>query len=243
MIDPQKPAEAAQFFVKNFRDMPDEQIDDLVRTLWFDYKLLPRALGKTGIRLGGRSSYLDRLIAGIRALFIAERPAEQIAALDVGGGLTTVLRIVPAGRKAVADICVDAMREAGLRFPPDIDFVNAPAEALPFSDRSFTHVFCSNALDHFEDPVAAVAEIRRVLEPGGFCIIAVDVLPTDKGARNLLHPHSFTREKLHAFLSERFRVLDFYAQPKGGKVGFHRLAKGDTEPRKDKDEMIYVLRA
>jgi SAM-dependent methyltransferase len=250
MLDPRKPAEAAQFFIKNFRDTPEEKLDNLVGTLWFDHKLLTRALRTTGVHLSRRKpSGLGNSLAAARE-FIRKilrragfgRSSRPMAALDVGGGLTSVLRIIPANRKVVVDICVDAMREAGLQLPTQIEFVNAPAESLPFPDRTFTHVFCSNALDHFEDPVAALTEIRRVLGPDGFCIIAVDVLPTDKGARNLLHPHSFTREKLESLLSGHFSILDSYPQPNGGKVGFHRLAKGDTRPRTDKDELIYVLR-
>lgn len=41
------------------------------------------------------------------------------------------------------------------------------AESLPFADASFDQVTCLGALLYFEDPVLALAEIRRVLKPGG----------------------------------------------------------------------------
>ena len=41
------------------------------------------------------------------------------------------------------------------------------AEALPFADASFDHVACLGALLYFQDPAKALAEMRRVMRPGG----------------------------------------------------------------------------
>ncbi len=41
------------------------------------------------------------------------------------------------------------------------------AESLPFPDASFDHVTCISAMLYFDDPDAALAEMRRVLKPGG----------------------------------------------------------------------------
>jgi SAM-dependent methyltransferase len=45
------------------------------------------------------------------------------------------------------------------------------AEALPFPDASFDHVACIAALLYFDDPHRALAEIRRVLKPGGRVVL------------------------------------------------------------------------
>jgi len=46
-------------------------------------------------------------------------------------------------------------------------------ESLPFRSNSFDKVICKGALDHFLSPDKTMAEISRVLKPGGEVIIAV----------------------------------------------------------------------
>ena len=53
-------------------------------------------------------------------------------------------------------------------------YVAARAEALPFADGSFDVVSTFNALDHVEDVDAALAEMRRVLAPGGTLLLLVE---------------------------------------------------------------------
>ncbi len=48
-----------------------------------------------------------------------------------------------------------------------IDLRQAPAEALPFEDASFDTVVSTLVLCTVRDPVRALAEVRRVLRPGG----------------------------------------------------------------------------
>ena len=48
-----------------------------------------------------------------------------------------------------------------------IEFVEADVEALPFEDRSFELVLTYTGLHCFPDPPAAIAEMARVLRPGG----------------------------------------------------------------------------
>ena len=53
--------------------------------------------------------------------------------------------------------------------------VRATAERIPFAAGSFDRVFAINALHHFSDHAAFVAECRRVLRPGGaFMTIGLD---------------------------------------------------------------------
>lgn len=47
--------------------------------------------------------------------------------------------------------------------------------ALELPDASQTFVYCSNVLEHIPDDRAAMAEIRRVLKPGGHAAIMVPI--------------------------------------------------------------------
>jgi SAM-dependent methyltransferase len=53
------------------------------------------------------------------------------------------------------------------------EFREENAEALSFADATFDHVNCSGVVHHTTDPQKAVAEIARVLKPGGTALISV----------------------------------------------------------------------
>ena len=46
-------------------------------------------------------------------------------------------------------------------------FVAGDATCLPLADRSFDFVFCASLIEHVLDPSALLAELYRVLQPGG----------------------------------------------------------------------------
>lgn len=54
---------------------------------------------------------------------------------------------------------------------------------------SFDLAFCSNALDHTEDPVAVVDAIARAVRPGGF--VAIDVYTREGSRENWWQLHQF----------------------------------------------------
>ncbi|MEQ1687074.1 MAG: class I SAM-dependent methyltransferase [Sphingopyxis sp.] len=49
-------------------------------------------------------------------------------------------------------------------------------DALPFADGAFDTILCNAVLEHVEHPQAIVAELARVLKPGGHAILAVPFL-------------------------------------------------------------------
>lgn len=63
-----------------------------------------------------------------------------------------------------------------------IEWLNSPAEKLPFPDNSFDRVVSQFGLMYFEDQGAAVQEMIRVLKPGGSLAVAVwDSLANNPG--------------------------------------------------------------
>jgi ubiquinone/menaquinone biosynthesis C-methylase UbiE len=64
---------------------------------------------------------------------------------------------------------------------PPVEVVDAPAERLPFPDGSFDTVVSTLVLCTVRDQPAALAEIRRVLAPGGVLLFLEHVRAEDPG--------------------------------------------------------------
>ena len=110
--------------------------------------------------------------------------------LDVAAGTGHVARrFAPQVRSVVAVDATKAMldrgwieaKRAALR---NVVFMQADAAALPFVDGSFDVVVSRFALHHFEDPTVQIAEMRRVLRPGGRLAVAdLSATPTRRSPR------------------------------------------------------------
>ena len=62
----------------------------------------------------------------------------------------------------------------------DAEVARAPAEALPFEESSFDAVVSTMVLCTVPEPAAAIAEIRRVLAPGGSLVFVEHVRSDDR---------------------------------------------------------------
>jgi len=75
------------------------------------------------------------------------------------------------GLELDADIIAKAQRNAG--HLPDVTLTRGNIFALPFPDDYFDGVILSEILEHIDDDVAGLREVRRVLKPGGVVAITV----------------------------------------------------------------------
>ncbi len=57
--------------------------------------------------------------------------------------------------------------------PSGLPGVQADMQRLPFADGTFDGIFCLHVLEHVPDDRAGIAELRRVLRPGGEAVIVV----------------------------------------------------------------------
>jgi ubiquinone/menaquinone biosynthesis C-methylase UbiE len=71
----------------------------------------------------------------------------------------------------VSPAMLDQARARARRLGRDVDLVVGDAQALPFDDASFDTVVCALGLCSFADPKGAIAEMKRVLRPGGHLIL------------------------------------------------------------------------
>jgi len=116
--------------------------------------------------------YEQNEYAGLERALL-EFAADARALLEVGCGTGHFIGLVTARGRAAVGLDLSARMLAQARASlPALPLVRGRAEALPFSDRRLDRVFCMNALHHFSDHRAFVAEARRVLAPGGGLMIA-----------------------------------------------------------------------
>jgi ubiquinone/menaquinone biosynthesis C-methylase UbiE len=97
------------------------------------------------------------------------RPQAGQRALDVGAGpglLSAVLSSVVA--EAVA---LDPSQALLGHAPDGVRAVVGNAEAMPFEDAAFDLVTCVNSLHHVADLARTLAEMARVLAPGGSIVV------------------------------------------------------------------------
>jgi arsenite methyltransferase len=114
-----------------------------------------------------------------RALgLIDPQPGERLVDVACGAGASALVAADEYGLEvngidSSEDLLAEARAGAESRGLADrATFVAADAEALPIADESFDLALCECSLCLFEDKPRAVAEVHRVLRPGGRVALA-----------------------------------------------------------------------
>jgi SAM-dependent methyltransferase len=95
--------------------------------------------------------------------------------LEVGSGAHGIL--FGSGSSRAIGVDPLAVQYAGLfaAWQRNVPTVAAVGEHLPFADATFDVVLCDNVVDHAARPAAIVAELARLLVPGGLLYFTVNV--------------------------------------------------------------------
>ncbi|MGI8903129.1 MAG: class I SAM-dependent methyltransferase [Solirubrobacteraceae bacterium] len=94
---------------------------------------------------------------------------------------------------------------------PDVDAVVAPGESWPVADGSFDVVLCASMLSEVAELDELVAEVERVLAPGGVVVATVPFFFNEVKSTEYWR---FTREGIRRLLGRRLVVLE--ATSRGG---------------------------
>jgi demethylmenaquinone methyltransferase/2-methoxy-6-polyprenyl-1,4-benzoquinol methylase len=105
------------------------------------------------------------------------QPGERVLDLAAGTGTSSV-PFDRAGAVVTAADFSEGMLAEGRRRHPELNFVWADATDLPFDDASFDAVTISFGLRNVVDTERALAEMLRVLRPGGRVVICEFSTPT-----------------------------------------------------------------
>jgi SAM-dependent methyltransferase len=125
--------------------------------------------------LSAALSSLDREVHDVLDLFCGARPYDDL----LPAGARIVGLDIEESPYGVADVITD--------------------EFLPFPDESFDLILCIQAFYYLADPTSAVAELRRVLRPGGTLLVSVPfVWEYDRSVLT----HRFTGPQLATFFSD-----------------------------------------
>jgi malonyl-CoA O-methyltransferase len=93
-------------------------------------------------------------------------------ALDVGCGTGfNVQRLAERGFAVTGLEPAEGMRERAQRLNPGSTIVDGDIENMPFADGSFDLAMSIEVIRYLKDPTRGLAEIARVLRPGGTAII------------------------------------------------------------------------
>ena len=146
---------------------------------------------------------------GRRVLF--RRLIERVASdrdtpvLDVGTSTGTNLRmLVEMGYRDITglDMSADAIRFCAEKGLPPVR--QGDITAMPFEADRFGLVLATDVVEHVDDDTAAVAEVARVLTPGGFALFTVPAFQSLWGLQDEVSHHK-----------RRYR-----------RAGFRRLVEG-----------------
>ncbi len=152
----------------------------------FSQKGVPDLLGRKYLHFGKIISLLK------------PKPKEKI--LDVGcnrGGLVKEIRLVcPEAEVLGCDINADAISASDV---PGLYVMHA--NKLEYPENSFDKIVSSHTIEHVPDVAEALEEMRRVLKPGGICVL---VYPFEifRGSNNLFsawraHGNPMVARKFH----------------------------------------------
>ncbi len=117
--------------------------------------------------------------AEVEAWFLLPRLQPGMRLLDAGCGPGTVTaglaRAVSPGEVFGLDVASGVLEHARAHVAEEsvdnVTFVAGDVYGLDFADGEFDVVYANQLLQHLTDPVRALAEMRRVLKPGGLLAV------------------------------------------------------------------------
>lgn len=108
-------------------------------------------------------------------LKILPKDAEKILDIGCSSGVLTaqIAKALPKSKVTGLDSYDKAIIFARAKYPK-ITFVVADAHKLPFGNKSFDLIICTETLEHVIDPGKVLSEMQRVLKKNGRAIISMD---------------------------------------------------------------------
>ncbi len=148
--------------------------------------------------------------------------------LDAGCGVGYGSAFLARGARRVVGVDRDpeAIAYARRRYgAPNVEFAVGDLMALDLPDASFDAVTAFEVIEHLPDQDAFLAEVGRVLRPGGALVVSTPRADeTTDHPVNPFHERELTPADLESLLRRRFSQVELYGQRRL-QTPWHRIAQ------------------
>lgn len=160
----------------------------------------------------------------LRAYFREHRLRAGLV-LEAGSGSFSHFAVPDGARLIALDISLGQLR----RSVSPCEKIQGDAQAMPLQDGSVEMAICFNVLEHLERPEAALAELARVLRPGGLLVLGAPERRSLKGLATRLTSVGLHRRYYRHVVKKADRGeghYDAFPTPFGRIVSAGALARG-----------------
>jgi ubiquinone/menaquinone biosynthesis C-methylase UbiE len=109
----------------------------------------------------------------IKKLIDAAKIAETDKILEVGCGAGHILEQIHKGKLFGIDISDIQIQRAKERLGNKVVLIKSPGEKIPYADKYFDKLLCSEVIEHVLDPAPLLAEMKRVLKDDGILSLSI----------------------------------------------------------------------
>lgn len=136
---------------------------------------------------------------------VAETAGKKVLDAACGIGYGSEMLAETAAKVVGIDLSLVALVYGRENYAADnLYWVKADAQNLPFPERSFEVVVSFETIEHLSRPEKFLAEIRRVLTPGGLAVISTPVKKSE--SLDKFHRFEFTPAEFIQLISNYFTV-------------------------------------
>jgi ubiquinone/menaquinone biosynthesis C-methylase UbiE len=109
----------------------------------------------------------------VKAIFDLLKIRTEDRVLEVGCGAGNIMERSRSGQIFGVDISETILIKAKLKLKESAYLFRGDAQNLPCKNQVFTHVICSEVLEHLLDPAMALREMKRVVMERGIVVISI----------------------------------------------------------------------
>lgn len=171
------------------------------------------------------------------ARYYAVKPYVFGDILDVGCGRGYGFDVLESlgNKKTGLDISLEFLKEAQRNYH-SLSLIQARGEKIPFRSKSFDSIIAFEVIEHLQEDIAFLHELKRLIRPGGTIVISTPNRLIASGGNkqplNPFHVREYTAEEFEALLQRSFSNTIIIGQHESRNSGSSRNQLIDKIPIK-----------